>query len=75
MGHVNQFVEITFRVLSFQFLFSISEMPCMMRLALASLVKKYRLVAVEEHPVKFMIRNKGLAKLASDRAIIGRSFY
>ena len=30
---------------------------------------RYRRVAVEEHPVKFMIRNRNLAKLASDRAI------
>jgi transposase len=31
--------------------------------------KKYRLVAMEEHPVQFMIRNRKLARAASDRAI------
>ena len=33
------------------------------------MANRYNRVAVEEHPVKFMIKNKRLAKAASDRAI------
>lgn len=39
-GHVDQIVEIGFRVLPFQLALSMSVMPYMIRLALASLVKK-----------------------------------